>query len=124
MNEMKLRFKPEFLNRLDDIIMFKTLSIKEIEKIVDIFLKDINKRLEERHMKVTVTAKAKELIAKEGYDPIYGARPLKRYLENTLETRLARMIISGELYDGMEVGIDAKDDEIVIEKYNSNAIGN
>ena len=124
MNEMKLRFKPEFLNRLDDVIMFKTLSLKEIEKIVDIFLKDINKRLEERHIKVTVTAKAKELMAKEGYDPIYGARPLKRYLENTLETRLARMIISGELYDGMEVGIDAKDGEIVIEKYSSKTIGN
>jgi ATP-dependent Clp protease ATP-binding subunit ClpB len=115
-NEMKLRFKPEFLNRLDDIIMFKTLNIKEIERIIDIFLEDTKERLKDRNIKLDMTERAKEFFAKEGYDPIYGARPLKRYIENTLETQLARKIISGEIYDGMEIGVDVINGEIIVEE--------
>ncbi|KYH34738.1 chaperone protein ClpB [Clostridium tepidiprofundi DSM 19306] len=116
MNEMKARFKPEFLNRLDDIIMFKTLNINEIERIIDIFIDDIRARLKDKNITLKITDRAKELMAKEGYDPIYGARPLKRYIENTLETALARKIIKGEIYEGSAVGVDVVNDNIVIEK--------
>jgi len=115
MNELKGRFKPEFLNRLDEVILFKPLSSYEIKKIIDIFLEDIRKRLKERNVSLKVTEAAKELMAKEGYDPIYGARPLKRYIEGTLETSIAKKIIRGEIYEGTTVGVDAKNDEIIIE---------
>jgi ATP-dependent Clp protease ATP-binding subunit ClpB len=114
MNELKLRFKPEFLNRLDDIIMFKPLTNNEIGKIIDIFLIDIIKRLKEKNMTLTVTEKAKELMEKEAYDPLYGARPLKRYIENTIETEIAKKIISGEFYDGMSICVDEVDGNINI----------
>jgi ATP-dependent Clp protease ATP-binding subunit ClpB len=116
MGELKGRFKPEFLNRLDDVILFKPLSNVEIKKIIDIFLEDIRKRLAERNISLKVTEAAKELMAEEGYDPVYGARPLKRYIEGTLETSIAKKIIRGEIYDGSSVGVDARNDEIIIEK--------
>ena len=116
LREMKERFKPEFLNRLDDIIMFKPLSTKEITKIIDIFLEDIRKRLKEKNIEIKVTEKVKELMAKEGYDPVYGARPLKRYIQNTLETKIAREIIAGEIYEGMTIGVDLQNDHIYLEK--------
>jgi len=115
MGEMKRRFKPEFLNRLDDIILFKPLSIGEIKYIIDIFLEDIRKRLRDRNISINVTEIAKELMAREGYDPVYGARPLKRYIENTLETVIAKKIIKGDIYEGCTIGVDARNDEIIIE---------
>ena len=114
MNELKLRFKPEFLNRVDDIIMFKPLTESGIKKIIDIFLKDVARRLKDKNIIIEVTDEAETLMAREGYDPHYGARPLKRYIQNTLENRLARMIIKGELTYGSKVKIDGKDDEITI----------
>lgn len=116
MSELKSKFKPEFLNRLDDIILFKPLETKEIEGIVDIFLADIQNRLKDKNILMKVTAAAKELMAEEGYDPIYGARPLKRYIENVLETSIAKKIIRGDINDGSVIGVDAKDNQIVIEK--------
>lgn len=116
MSELKARFKPEFLNRLDDVILFKPLSTKEIKQIIDIFLDDIRKRLAERNISLKVTEAAKELMAEEGYDPVYGARPLKRYIEGTLETSIAKKIIRGDIYDGSAVGVDARNEELVIEK--------
>jgi len=116
MSELKSKFKPEFLNRLDDIILFKPLETKEIEGIVDIFLADIQNRLKDKNILMKVTAAAKKLMAEEGYDPIYGARPLKRYIENILETSIAKKIIRGDINDGSTIGVDAKDDQIVIEK--------
>ncbi|WP_027626188.1 ATP-dependent chaperone ClpB [Clostridium lundense] len=118
MNELKGRFKPEFLNRLDDVIMFKPLTNKEITKIIDIFLRDITNRLKDRNISLIVTEAAKELMAKEGYDPVYGARPLKRYIENALETEIAKKIIKGDIYEGCTVGVDMKGDNIVIERVN------
>lgn len=115
MREMKGRFKPEFLNRLDDIILFRPLTSEGIKKIIDIFLEAVRKRLKDRNITMNITEAAKELLGKEGYDPVYGARPLRRYIENTLETNIARKIIAGEVYDGCIIGIDAKDDNIVIE---------
>lgn len=114
LNEIKLRFKPEFLNRVDDTIMFKPLSESGIKKIIDIFLNQVSIRLKERNITIDVTDSAKEIMAKEGYDPIYGARPLKRYIQNTIENKLARKIISGEVGYGTNVIVDAKDYEIVI----------
>ncbi|MGH4117573.1 ATP-dependent chaperone ClpB [Clostridium sp.] len=116
MNELKSKFKPEFLNRLDDIILFKPLDTKEIEGIVDIFLEDIKGRLKEKNITMKVTDIAKELMAKEGYDPIYGARPLKRYIESVLETSIAKKIIRGEIYDGSVISVDVKGQQIIVEK--------
>lgn len=116
MDDMKMRFKPEFLNRLDDIIMFKPLGEGEIKSIIDIFLKDIRKRLKDRNISLKITEKAKELMALEGYDPIYGARPLKRYIENSLETAIAKKIIKGDIYEGCTIKVDCSNDEFIIEK--------
>jgi len=116
MRELKSKFKPEFLNRLDDIILFKPLETKEIKGIVDIFLEDIQNRLKDKNISMKVTEAAKELMAEEGYDPIYGARPLKRYIENVLETSIAKKIIRGDIKDGSIIGVDAKENQIIIEK--------
>lgn len=114
MAAVKRKFKPEFLNRLDDIILFKPLTTKEIEKIIEIFLENVRQRLQDKEIALVVSEKAEELMAFEGYDPVYGARPLKRYIENTLETKLARMIIGGEIEKGSTIYVDAKEEELVI----------
>ena len=114
MSVLKSRFKPEFLNRVDDIIMFKPLSEDGIKKIIDIFLSEVSLRLKDKNIEIEVTEEAKAIMAREGYDVVYGARPLKRYIQNTLENKLARMIIKGELTYGSEVKIDGHDEEIVI----------
>ncbi|MGL4763272.1 MAG: ATP-dependent chaperone ClpB [Sarcina sp.] len=116
MNEMKVRFKPEFLNRVDDIIMFKPLGNEGIKKIVDIFVLATAKRLIERGIKLELTEPAKELLAEEGYDPVYGARPLKRYISNILETSLAKKIISGNLASSDTALVDVSDENIIIRK--------
>mgnify|MGYP004607372779 FL=1 len=114
MNEMKLRFKPEFLNRVDDIIMFKPLNLEGIKKIIDIFLKDVKKRLKHRNIDMNVTDSAKEILAKQGYDPVYGARPLKRFIGNVLETDIAKKIIAGEIKDNSVIIVDTDGNNIVI----------
>ena len=114
MGEMKHRFKPEFLNRVDDIIMFTPLDRQEIKQIIDIFMQGLRERLAEREIDIELTDAAKEIMITEGYDPVYGARPLKRYISNTLETRLAKMLISGEIYNGSTVTIDNIGDDIDI----------
>ena len=119
MNELKVKFKPEFLNRLDDIILFKPLETKEIKGIIDIFLEDIKNRLKDKNISMKITDAAKVLMAEEGYDPIYGARPLKRYIENVLEISIAKKIIRGDIKDGSIIGVDAKDQQIIIEKINN-----
>ena len=116
LGEMRRRFKPEFLNRLDDIILFKPLTDDKIKQIVDIFLEDVRRRLKDKNISMKVTDSAKEIMGKEGYDPIYGARPLKRYIEHNLETMIARKIISGEIDNNCTIGIDGKNEQIVIEK--------
>ncbi|MGL4451929.1 MAG: ATP-dependent chaperone ClpB [Sarcina sp.] len=116
MNEMKLRFKPEFLNRVDDIIMFKPLNNEGIKKIVDIFVSATAKRLMERNIKLELTDQAKELLAKEGYDPVYGARPLKRFIGNVLETILAKKIIAGDIQSGDIASVEVENNEIVVKK--------
>ena len=114
MTVLKSRFKPEFLNRVDDIIMFKPLSESGIKKIIDLFLGEVAGRLKEKNISIEVTDEAKTIMAREGYDVVYGARPLKRYIQNTLENKLARMIIRGDIGYSSKVKIDGQNDEIVI----------
>ncbi|MFT8349362.1 ATP-dependent chaperone ClpB [Clostridium saccharoperbutylacetonicum] len=115
MSVLKSRFKPEFLNRVDDTIMFKPLAEAGIKKIIDIFLRDVGLRLKDKNIEIEVTEEAKLIMAREGYDVVYGARPLKRYIQNILENRLARMIIKGDLIYGSKVRIDGNGEEITIE---------
>ncbi|GAA0865665.1 ATP-dependent chaperone ClpB [Paraclostridium tenue] len=114
MNEMKMRFKPEFLNRVDDIIMFKPLDKEGIKQIIDIFMKSLKNRLHDKDIKVEVTDSAKDIMVKEGYDPIYGARPLKRYISNVLETMIAKKLIAGEIYNGCTIIVDEENDNIKV----------
>ncbi len=118
MSEMKSRFKPEFLNRVDDIIMFKPLNIEGIKKIIDIFIDHVRRRLYDKNIGLEITDVAKEILATEGYDPVYGARPLKRYIGNVLETVIAKKIIAGEVYDGCNILVDSKDEQIVFKIRN------
>ena len=115
MDVLKSRFKPEFLNRVDDIIMFKPLSESGIKRIIDIFLNEVSLRLKDKNIEIEVTDDAKAIMAREGYDVVYGARPLKRYIQNTLENKLARMIIKGDVNYGSKVRINGFNEEITIE---------
>lgn len=115
MGEMKRRFKPEFLNRVDDIIMFKALDREEIKNIIDIFIKALANRLKDKDIIIEITDEAKNIMIKEGYDPVYGARPLKRYIGNTLETMIARRMIAGEIYNGCTIVVNGEDNNITIE---------
>ncbi|MEN2257035.1 ATP-dependent chaperone ClpB [Paraclostridium benzoelyticum] len=114
MNEMKRRFKPEFLNRVDDIIMFKPLDKEGIKQIIDIFMKSLRNRLQDKSIEIEVTERAKDIMVKEGYDPIYGARPLKRYISNVLETMIAKKLIAGEIYNGCTIVVDEENENINI----------
>ena len=100
MNELKACFRPEFLNRVDDIVLFKPLHIDEVMKIADLLAEQLKQRLKEQRITLQISTEALEFIAKAGYDPVYGARPLKRYLQRELETRIARAIIGGTVIEG------------------------
>lgn len=114
MSELRAHFRPEFLNRVDEIVLFKPLRFSEIKEIIELQLNEIRKRLEDRMITIELTDKAKEFIAHEAYDPVYGARPLKRYLQRHVETPLARKIIAGEITDNMHVIVDLDDGQIVL----------
>ncbi|MGN0661039.1 MAG: AAA family ATPase, partial [Oscillospiraceae bacterium] len=104
--ELRAHFRPEFLNRLDEIIMFKPLTKDNLYRIMDLLMADLNKRLADRDISVELSDKAKERIIAEAYDPAYGARPLKRYLQKTVETASARLILGGDLSAGDTILID------------------
>ena len=106
MNELKMHFRPEFLNRLDELIMFKPLTKTNISGIIELIIDDLNKRLVEKELKIHVTDKAKEFIVDNGYDPVYGARPLKRYIQKNVETLVAKLILSDDLRPGEIVVVD------------------
>jgi ATP-dependent Clp protease ATP-binding subunit ClpB len=114
MAELRDHFRPEFLNRIDDVVLFKPLSLDEITSIVDLLLAGLNKRLLDRKIIVGFTDAAKKWIGEKGYDPTYGARPLKRFLQKQVETQLARALVSGEVEEGSEVSFSVKDDELVM----------
>ena len=109
MQQLRMHFRPEFLNRIDDTVIFKPLTRREISHIVHLTLKDLNRRLAERGITLDFTEKAVEKAAAEGYDPVYGARPLKRFIQHSIETMLARKIIQGEISDNQAVTVDADD---------------
>jgi len=113
-NELKHFFKPEFLNRLDDIVIFNPLDLDAITNIVDILFAGIQNKLAERNITISLTPAAKSTIAKAGFDPVYGARPLKRALYEVVEDRLAELILGGEIEEGSSVEFDARGDEIVV----------
>jgi ATP-dependent Clp protease ATP-binding subunit ClpB len=115
-NLLKMHFRPEFLNRLDEIIMFKPLSKGNIKNIIDLLVKDLNKRVEDKEITIGLTDKAKDLIIEGGYDPIYGARPLKRYLQKNVETLIARYILAGNISLGQHLLIDETDGKLNIIK--------
>ncbi|AIQ21631.1 ATP-dependent chaperone ClpB [Paenibacillus sp. FSL E2-8871] len=106
MKELTGHFRPEFLNRVDDIVMFKPLTLGEIEKIVDKLVDGLRLRLADREIGLELTEPAVRFIAKEGFDPVYGARPLKRFIQRSLETRVARAIIAGEAAEGTVIQVD------------------
>ena len=114
MAELRKSFRPEFLNRIDETILFKPLTLEEIGSIVDLLLLDLNSRLAERRVSVVLDKKAREWAAEKGYDPVFGARPLKRYLQRQIETRLARGLIKGEIAEGSKVTFSVKDGEWVV----------
>jgi ATP-dependent Clp protease ATP-binding subunit ClpB len=112
---MRAGFRPEFLNRVDDIVLFKPLTLAEIKRIVELQLTLLRQRLADRHIELELSEAAKEHIAREGYDPVYGARPLKRFLQRHVETPLSRKLIAGEITDGSRVMVNFKKGELVFE---------
>ena len=112
MADLRDHFRPEFLNRVDDIVLFKPLSLEEITSIVDLLLSSLNRRLKDRKVTIIFTSAAKKWIGEKGYDPTYGARPLKRFLQKQVETQLARALVAGEIEEGSEVTFTIKDDQL------------
>ena len=110
MSDLRNHFRPEFLNRLDEIILFKPLSRENISGIIDLLIADLNKRMEDRELKLELTSQARDFVVEQGYDPIYGARPLKRYLQKHVETLAARIILGDEIRAGNVIVIDVSED--------------
>ena len=113
LDEMKHRFKPEFLNRIDDIIVFKALGKESVKNIVNLILEGINERLKEQYIKVEFTDKALDFIVDEAYDPAYGARPLKRFVQKDIETNLSKMILGGEVPENSVVKVDSDGKDLI-----------
>jgi ATP-dependent Clp protease ATP-binding subunit ClpC len=116
MIEVKKTFRPEFLNRLDEIIVFHELNEEQLRQVVDLLAKDLQKRLAERKLSVEITEKAKSWLANEGYDPVYGARPLRRALEKYVENPLAVKVLGGEFKEGDTIVVDSGDDGLTFTK--------
>ncbi len=112
MEDLRAHFRPEFLNRLDEVILFKPLTKANITKIVDLMIEDLNCRLEERNISVSLTAAAKTLVIEQAYDPVYGARPLKRFLQKNVETLSAKLILADKVAEGDSIMIDAVGDRL------------
>jgi ATP-dependent Clp protease ATP-binding subunit ClpB len=116
MAELRKAFRPEFLNRIDETILFKPLTLEEITSIVDLLLADLNKRLVDRRVTVKLDKKAREWAAEKGYDPVFGARPLKRFLQRNIETKLARALITGQVQEGASLTFTVRDDELAFDQ--------
>ncbi|HEX3841125.1 MAG TPA: ATP-dependent chaperone ClpB [Acidimicrobiales bacterium] len=115
LGELRQRFRPEFLNRLDDVVLFKPLTLAEIERIVELLLADLRQRLAEHRMTLEVTLAARHLIAQQGFDPVYGARPLRRFIAHQVETRVARALLSVVSAEGSTVRVDHTDEGLTVE---------
>ncbi|TCJ04431.1 ATP-dependent chaperone ClpB [Cytobacillus praedii] len=115
MNTLRGHFRPEFLNRVDEITLFKPLALTEIKAIVSKLIKELQERLEDQHIQLSINEEAKEYIAENGFDPVYGARPLKRFIQRNVETLLAKKIIAGQIKDYSQVTILIENDDIALE---------
>ena len=114
MNDLRGHFRPEFLNRLDEIVMFKPLTRENIGGIVDLIINNLNERLADKELKISLTPAAKKYVADNGYDPVYGARPLKRYLQKNVETLAAKVILEGKVSLGDTIVFDVEGDKLVV----------
>ena len=112
MGDLRNHFRPEFLNRLDEIIMFKPLTKSNISSIIDLLIKDVNKRLADKELTVKLTDAARDFIVDNGFDPMYGARPLKRYVQKTVETLAAKLILAGNIDAQSTILIDVEDGKL------------
>jgi ATP-dependent Clp protease ATP-binding subunit ClpB len=112
MNDLRAHFRPEFLNRLDETILFKPLTRDNIASIITLLLAELNDRLADRELKLELTDSARAFITEHGYDPVYGARPLKRYMQKHVETLAARLILGGEVSAGDTIVIDVESDRL------------
>jgi ATP-dependent Clp protease ATP-binding subunit ClpB len=114
MAELRGHFRPEFLNRVDETVLFKPLTLAEIEQIVDLQMEDLRRRLADRQITMELSEPARELIARQGYDPVYGARPLRRYIQRVVETQIGRALLSGQILDGATIRLDTDGDELLV----------
>ena len=123
MGELRRHFRPEFLNRVDDIVLFKPLTLDEIQRVVDLMFNDVRRRLADRDMTLVVSEDTLRFIAEQGFDPVYGARPLRRFIAHEMETRIGRALIGGEVLDGATIKVEMVDGEIVVtyENHDSSA---
>lgn len=121
MNDLRAHFRPEFLNRLDEMILFKPLTKKNIYDIIELLIADVNKRLADKEISISLTEAAKNYVVEGGYDPTYGARPLKRYLQKNVETLAARLMLEGNVGAQDRITIDAADGKL--KAYASNVAG-
>jgi len=115
LREMRQHFRPEFLNRVDDIVLFKPLKLEEIEQIVDLMTEQLRRRLADREVRLEMTPAAREHAARAGYDPVYGARPLRRWLQTQLETRIGRSLVAGDVGAGDTITVDVRDGALAVD---------
>ena len=113
LDDLKMHFRPEFLNRLDETILFKPLTKDNIGNIITLLTKDLNERLIDKELSLVITDAAKAFIAEHGYDPVYGARPLKRYLQKHVDTLVAKLILEGNIKLGSTITIDVENEQLV-----------
>ena len=114
MAELRSSFRPEFLNRVDEVVLFKPLQMEEIEAIVSLMVNELSRRLEDQDLSIHLTDQARRWLAQTGFDPVYGARPLKRVIQRELETKIARGLVSGDLESGDKIQAEVKDDQIIL----------
>ncbi|WP_347060612.1 ATP-dependent chaperone ClpB [Blastococcus sp. HT6-30] len=119
MAELRGHFRPEFLNRVDDIVLFKPLTLAEIETIVELMVSDLRARLADRQMSLELTEDARRFIAGQGFDPVYGARPLRRFIAREVETRIGRALLSGDVIDGATIRVDATEGQLDVRWENA-----
>ncbi|MFA6112029.1 MAG: ATP-dependent chaperone ClpB [Candidatus Latescibacterota bacterium] len=118
MAELRQHFRPEFLNRVDDTVLFKPLTLEEIERIVGLMTEELRQRLHERQITLTLSPEAQAFIARKGFDPVFGARPLKRFLQHELETRIGRALVAGEVMDGAAISVEVRDGNLTVSHRN------
>jgi ATP-dependent Clp protease ATP-binding subunit ClpB len=116
---VRQQFKPEFINRLDDIVVFAPLTQEDLGQIVSLYIDRLEKRLVERRLQLAVTPSARTWLAERGYDPIYGARPLRRLMQREIDDRLARALLAGEIVDGDTVRVDLVGDDLSVSKFET-----